>query len=174
MVLYQSLNKLIMNFRKQNYRFSFLSVILIWISCLFFINACNTDDRIELAKGFYYDTGMDRLFGKNDCDIPPTIKKIEFCGNYLIIKQELLRHLLPEANYNLDSEDYRHGLECDYYWIIDTRGAIRYGPYDYEEFRSMCDSLKLSSFSNCYQVSFKDRVKNLIIKILSWRISSDG
>ena len=160
-----------MNFRKQNYRFSFLSVILIWISCLFFINACNTDDRIELAKGFYYDTGMDRLFGKNDCDIPPTIKKIEFRGNYLIIKQELLRHLLPEANYNLDSEDYRHGLDCDYYWIIDTRKYIRMGPYDYNEFNNICDSLQIISFDSPNHVNFADRCKVYVLDMLSYSIS---
>lgn len=124
----------------------FYYILITYISVIILCIGCISDNQIKLTNDLYYDPSLKRIFGTNNCDIPPTINKLEQRGDYFIIKQHLLNEQLPEANYCLDINEYRYGLSNDYYWVIDSRKPLRYGPYDFKELMILCDSLGIVLF----------------------------
>lgn len=113
-----------------------LSVILILI-VLYGVAAYNYDNDIEdLGNDFHYDNGYIWGASSSSPGIPSFVCNYEFDERYIIAKQQLYG-LLPEAMFNYSYPS----LVGDYYWIIDKKLDIYYGPLSFQDFNKECGDL---------------------------------
>lgn len=107
---------------------------------LFFLCSFLFDDGSEnLGAGYKYYSDNNAIFGPN-LDIPPYITRYGKDNNFIIIEQSPHgRNTAPI--FNKVKYNYTLGLDATYYWIIDKRTKIFYGPIGYESFIAKCDSL---------------------------------
>lgn len=86
------------------------------------------------SKDFYYAYEQKAIFGNDKLsDIPPTIKKYTSDKDYVLVIQNPKYNKDDMYDCN-DSMEYKNGLNSDYYWIIDLKSKMVYGPFLYDEF----------------------------------------
>lgn len=101
------------------------------------------DGAEDLGGGYSYGYDSSRAIHGPKIDVPPEIIDIKYDRRFIVAKQRL-NGLRPQREY-YDSYDYNYpSLYGDYYWIIDKREDIFYGPMDSLLYRRKSDSLGIS------------------------------
>jgi hypothetical protein len=121
-------------------------VILILVPIIdLIINFC----KIDLGSGYKLmtqDSNYMDILSEHGNGLPASIQSYSYDDNFIVAEQfqEKPRRdeVITYSGVNLDTM-YKLGYNISYYWIIDKRRHIRYGPYSYKEFLSKKSKLKV-------------------------------
>lgn len=101
-----------------------------------------TDEFQNLGDGYEYHKEYRMIMGPDGC-IPRRVEKFKVNKEFIIARQD------PQGRYPEVLEigernwHYPSGPDSIYFWIIDKKKDVWYGPTDSFRFTAICDSLKI-------------------------------
>lgn len=112
-------------------------VYTILILCVIFMYSLLVydSDEYDLGAGFKYYSDNEMILGF--VDIPPYVEAIGYDDNFIVVKQNP-RGLNPDIIFDKMEYCYPNGLDSTYYWIIDKRHDLVYGPFLFNVFEKEC------------------------------------
>lgn len=110
--------------------------------------SCN-NPIVDLGDGYEYNSECHHIISDH-FDIPPYIIEYKFDGNYIIVKQKPTHYFNGIYDYPKEfrKEKYSKGLNATYYWIIDKKDNIVYGPLSSLEFKTKCKDVNMALYFN--------------------------
>lgn len=121
-------------------------LVVICILCVSVIYNLINGDICDLGDSYSYSSEADHILG-NSGAIPPHILEYKYNKQFIIAKQKLNGMLPDKIYYDMMSYNYPE-LEGIYYWIVDKKQNIFYGPMDSDEFKNKCKLLNIQMTLN--------------------------
>ena len=121
-----------------------LSVVIIWICVSHILTRTDISCDNRLGAGYKYYSEQKAILSWKGGIIPPEIIEYNYGRKHIVVAQKPRSLLEIDKLYfdDLPSNfSYPNGLAIIYYWIIDKKTKVIYGPMLKEEFLSMSDSL---------------------------------
>lgn len=111
------------------------TVVVCAILILMYSLLIYNSDEYDLGAGFKYYSDNEMILGS--VDIPPYVEAIGYDENFIVVKQNP-RGRNPDIIFDKMEYCYPNGLDSTYYWIIDKRHDLIYGPFLLNIFEKEC------------------------------------
>ena len=115
----------------------------IFVAAILFYSCDNP--IVVLGNGYEYNIECHHIISEH-FDIPPYIVEYNFDDAFIVAKQKPTHYFNGIYDYpsGFSKEKYYLGLNALYYWIIDKKKNIAYGPLDSVGFKIKCKDVRTS------------------------------